>query len=660
MTKGFYLKLAADNIKKNRAVYIPYILACTFAVAVFYIMKSLSLNPGIGHMTGGKALASMMFLGSWIVGVFVLIFLFYANSFLLKRRKKEFGVFHILGMEKKHLAVVLWWETAYTALISLCAGLITGIALDKVMFLTIVKVIGANVPLGFFISKKAVGTAILLFAVIFLLIYGNALIQLYRTNPIDLLHARQTGEKEPKTKWLLALLGMSALGTGYYIAVTTKNPVASMVWFFVAALLVTAGTYLLFTAGSIALLKTLRRNKKYYYKARHFISVSGMIYRMKQNAAGLANICILSTMVLVMVSSTTSLMAGIDDIVKNRYPTDFAVYTYEDDGYEELFAFARALQEERGLHVTKETAYTSLNFSAVGEGDTFSCDRESSVLGALDNIQELFFIPLSDYNAVMGQHKQLNDGEILIYSDRQDFGFPVLKLFGKEYQVVETLDDFIGNGTAAANIASTQYIVVPDIEEIREIHEKQRAVWQDACSDIRRFYGFDSDASEQEQLAFYDDMRRQFSDYGYHGSIEARAGARQSFISFYGGFFFLGIFLGVLFTMAAVLIIYYKQISEGYDDKERFEIMQKVGMDHEEVKAAIHSQVLMVFFLPVIVAGMHAAAAFPMVSRILAILNLTNTRLYIRCTAGCFLIFVAVYVAVYLMTAKTYYRIVRR
>ncbi len=304
MRIGFYPKLAASNIRKNRKTYIPYVFTCILTIAMFYIVKSLSLNPGIDEMAGGDTISYTMLLGSWVVALFAFLFLYYTHSFLIKRRKKEFGVFNILGMEKRHLAAVLSWETVYVFLLSLTAGIGLGIALDKMMFLLIGKLLGVDVVLGFFISSKTILMTVELFAAIFVLILLNSVLQIHISNPIELLQAGSAGEKEPKTKWLMALLGLACTAAGYAIAITVQDPVASVMLFFVAVLLVIAGTYMLFTAGSIAFLKMLRRNKKYYYKTRHFTSVSGMIYRMKQNAAGLANICILSTMVLVMVSAT--------------------------------------------------------------------------------------------------------------------------------------------------------------------------------------------------------------------------------------------------------------------------------------------------------------------------------------------------------------------
>ncbi len=661
MKMSFYPKLAAGNMKKNARTYVPYMLTCIITVAMYYIVKSLSQNPGVKEMIGGGYLSELMFIGSHVVALFAVIFLFYTNSFLVKRRKKEFGVFNILGMEKRHLAWVLGWETAYLALGSLVLGLLLGIIMDKAMYLLVGKIIGGGVSLGFFVSARVIGQTVQIFAVIFLLICINAIRQVHVADPIALLQAGNAGEKEPSTRWLLALAGLVSVGGGYYIAVTVSDPLASLLLFFVAVVLVIIGTYLLFTAGSIALLKILRKNRKYYYRTRHFVSVSGMIYRMKQNAVGLANICVLSTMVLVMVSTTTSLMIGMEDVVRERYPADIMVYFKEDapQGNQAYIEAIRALQRERGLAVENEMAYLYLGLSASHEYK-YEESHEIGVTSALDSMDELFLITLDDYNAVMKERKTLEEGEVMVYSNRTSYDLPVFKLLGREYRVAEKLDSFVGNGQYSANMSNTIYIVVPDREALLEIYDAQRELLGENARGIRQVYGFDMDADEEEQNAFYNDLLDCMAQNGISAVTEARAEAKSSFISLYGGLFFIGVFLGVLFVMATVLIIYYKQISEGYDDRERFSIMQKVGMSRDEVKSAIHSQVVTVFFLPLIVAGIHVTAAFPLISKLLVLMQLTNTKLFIACTGACFLVFAVMYVFVYNLTARTYYRIVSR
>ena len=661
MNKFFYPKLAASGLNKNRRLYIPYLLTCMFTVAMFYIVKSLSLNPGLSDMVGDTTMTFTMDFGCVVIGLFALIFLFYTNSFLMKQRKKEFGLFHILGMEKRHLYHLLAWENLYATISTLAAGLLVGIAMDKAMFLLVSRMVGGKIPLGFFLSKRAVVETVVLFLWIYAFIFLNALRQIKTASPIDLLHAGNVGEKEPKAKWLIAIVGLSCTGAGYYLAITTENPVTSLSLAFVAVILVVIGTYLLFTAGSITLLKILKNHKGYYYKTRHFISISGMIYRMKQNAVGLANICILSTGVLLMVACTTSLMVGMEDIIRSRYPNQFALYTDDEnlDTAREAVDAVKQLQKESGIEVTKEMEYRYLAFSSILQGDTFCVTREGN-LTDMDAIQNLMFVPLEDYNKAAGEEKELKPGEVLLYSNRAAYEYPSMKIFDQKYVVKERLKSFPGNGIIAANIANTQFLVMPNMEDIQELYKKQKEVFTDIAGKIRIYYGFDTRAGEEEQKEFqkavYDVMAKQ----GYHGNVESSVEARQGFMGLYGGFFFIGIFLGLLFVMATVLIIYYKQISEGYDDKERFAIMQKVGMSREEVRASIRSQVLTVFFLPLITAGIHVAAAFPMFNKILIIMNMENTEMYAVCTGICFLVFAAMYVMIYSVTARTYYRIVSK
>ena len=630
-------------------------------VAMFYIVKSLSYNPGLKNMVGSNTMMTMMSMCSVMIALFAIIFLFYTNSFLVKRRKKEFGVFNILGMEKSHIAKTMAWENFYVTLISIAGGLVIGIALDKAMFLLIAQVLNEEISLGFFISDKAIISTVVMFCIIFLLILLNSIRQIQTANPIELLTAGNAGEREPKTKWVLTILGLLSLGTGYYIALAIKNPLTALVYFFFAVILVIIGTYMLFTAGSIALLKILRKNKKYYYKTKHFTSISGMIYRMKQNAVGLANICILSTAVLVMVSSTSSLMLGMQDVIATRYPDDFIVYsneTSEERAYESFDAI-RELQEEQNLNVTSEREYRYLVFPAFISGDTFEVTRDAN-FSSLGNLNNLIFVSLSDYNRVMGTDKTLAEDEILVYSDRLQFDYPTLKIFDREYSVKEKIDEFIGNGLIVAVAANTQFIVLPDGTDIEELYALQKETLSDGASEIQYYYGFNSDADEETQRAFYRTLLEDYVGHGYEGTIESKADSRSEFVGLYGGFFFIGIFLGILFIMATVLIIYYKQISEGYDDKQRYEIMQKVGMTHQEIKNSIHSQVLTVIFLPLIVAGIHIAVAFPIITKLLALLNLLNVQLFLTCTVVCYVVFAVMYLLIYLLTARTYYKIVSK
>lgn len=661
MRKGFYVKLAADNIKKNSKTYIPYILTCIITVAMFYIIKALSLNDGLNNMRGAAVISSILELGNYVVGFFAFIFLFYTNSFLMKRRKKDFGIFNILGMEKRHLSKVLALETLYVTAISLVLGLIIGIALDKVMYLSIIKILQADVTLGFYISTKAILTTLIFFGIIFLCIFLNSLRQIHLAKPIELLKSGKVGEKEPKTKWIMTIVGVICLGAGYYIAVTTQNPIAALELFFVAVILIIVGTYFLFVAGSVALLKILRKNKHYYYQTKHFTTISGMIYRMKQNAVGLANICILSTMVLVMISSTSSLMIGMEDVIHTRYPFDIAVYSEEteEEKNAQIIENIRQIMEKHDIRIQNEMQYSYLSFAAIQENNNYIIPKERE-LSDLNQLSEVFFITLDDYNKTYHTNCTLSDNEILIYSARKKMNDTTITVLDKTFDIKGKLNTSIANGALASNIANPVQIVVKDAETLYEMYEKQKALYQESPSSVEQFYGFDVNTNDDAQKVLYNEIRQMLEDGNFICQSECRASARENFMSLYGGLFFLGIFLGSLFIMATILIIYYKQISEGYDDKERFSIMQNVGMSHAEVKRSIHSQILTIFFLPLIMAGMHVAFTFPIVKRLLALLNLANTVLYIACTIGCFILFTIVYAVIYSLTAKTYYRIVSK
>lgn len=671
MSRFFYFKLAITNIKKNAKTYVPYIITSILTICMFYIICSLSNNPDLTKATGTSTMSEVLFLGTIVCGIFAVIFLFYTNSFLMKRRKKEFGLYNILGMEKKHISRVVLCETLIISVISLVLGLLIGILFDKLMLLLLLSMFSVKIPLGFYISSTSLSTTFVLFAAIFVLIFLNSIRQIHLAKPIELLQGSSVGEKEPKAKCFIALLGFICLGTGYYIAVTTTNPIAALTLFFVAVILVIIGTYLVFTAGSIVLLKTLRKNKNYYYKTKNFISVSGMIYRMKQNAVGLANICVLSTMVLVMLSSTFSLWYGINDIVDNYYPREFQFSPsgHSSKDIKNLKAWVNNTLDDFNQEPTDILEYTTLNFACIDKGDTFVVDKANSTYAnTVDNISTLSFVTLNDYNKIYNSNVKLNDDEVLICSNREKYTEPILKIFNYTFKIKDTFENFPTDQYVAANVAKNHVVVVKNIDILKNINKLQQKVYGDMASDIKYLYFFNVDTNAENILKinnkFTDEMQAMANypegtnKYIYQGKIDCREDSRNNLIALNGGLLFIGVFLGVLFMIATILIMYYKQISEGYDDKERFAIMQKVGISHKEIKKSIHSQVLTVFFLPLIVAGIHIAFAFPFITKILAILNLTNIKLFAIATCGSFLIFAIFYGIVYRITARSYYKIV--
>ncbi|WP_281531974.1 ABC transporter permease [Anaerocolumna aminovalerica] len=656
MSKLFYPKLAATNIKKNYQTYVPYILTSIGTVMMYYILKTISLDDGLNSMSGGDSLKTILAMGSFVIGLFSLIFLFYTNSFLIKRRKKEFGLFNILGMEKKHISRVMFFETVYVSFISIILGLLGGIVLSKLMYMLLLKLLKFEVPMGYAISFTAVYKTLILFAGIFLLTFINNLRQIHLTKPIELLKGGQVGEKEPKTKWLLTLIGLAALAGGYIIAITTESPIAALYMFLIAVILVIIGTYCLFTAGSIALLKLLKKNKKYYYKTKHFITVSGMMYRMKQNAVGLANICILSTAVLVMLSTTVSLYIGMEDVLRNRYTRNLLITSTDitEEYRKGVKDTASNILEQHGAEAENIMEYRYLGFGAMRKGDSFVTgdDIRNSVSS---DIKMLYFIPLEDYNAMNNTSYTLDNNEIFLIVNGETYTHETFTIFDTPLHIREHHNTLVEGLSDMGDVVNSFYVITKDLGQIEEMYRQQLGTSDESVSYYRYIYGFDINTEDKETIQISQDISSTLEN----SYVESAAGSKEGFFSLYGGLFFLGIFLGGLFIMATVLIIYYKQISEGYDDKSRFEIMQKVGMSRSEIKKSIGSQVLTVFFLPIVTAAIHIAFAFKVITKLLALLGLTNVVLFAWCTLGTLLVFAVFYAIIYVMTAKVYYKIVR-
>ena len=600
-------------------------------------------------MSGGQSLISMLTLGNYVIGIFSVIFLFYTNSFLIKRRKKEFGIFNVLGMEKKHVAKVISIETFFASALSLLLGLTSGIVLSKLMFLLLSNILQFNIQFTYFISVLSIVYSVLLFSGIFILILLNNLRHIHLAKPIELLRGGQVGEREPKTKWLLVVIGLITLGYGYYIALVTESPLTAMVKFFLAVVLVIIGTYALFTAGTIALLKLLRKNKKFYYQTKHFISVSGMIYRMKQNAAGLASICILSTMVLIMLSTTVSLYIGMEDSLEHRYPKEISVSAF-DVSLEEAESIEKNIVDEADKHnveMINPIHYRSVEFPMTQQGNSFHLHEPESQ--SFTDISIIEAMPLDEYNQLEKQSATLDDDEVLLYTFRGDPIEDTITIADQEFKIKDQLDDLTFDGMAVAMLTNRYFVIMKDENIINEISPKE---------DLSYYYGFDTEADSETEIALTLSLSQLLKEQSIEGYAEGKEEARESFYSLYGGLFFLGIFLGALFIMATVLIMYYKQISEGYDDKKRFEIMQNVGLSKEEIKKSIHGQVLIVFFMPLVGAVIHIAFAFKVITKLLALLNLTNVSLFVLWTVITVLVFAVFYAIVYLVTAREYYKIV--
>lgn len=664
MNKGMYTKLAITNIKNNRQFYFPYLLTGIITVAMFYIMCALESNPGIQSMPGAKDLGLILRLGIGVIGIFAVIFLFYTNSFIIKRRKKELGIYNILGMEKRHIAKILSKEAFFTAIIAIGGGLVTGVLFHKLACMLLYRMIGFNGGITFSFSKKGVMITAILFAIVYLLTYIYDLFQVQLANPIELLQSGNKGEREPKTKAIMAVLGVLCLGTGYFIAITTKNPIKALTLFFVAVILVIIGTYLLFTAGSIALLKILRRNKGYYYQTKHFTSVSGMIYRMKQNAVGLANICILSTMVLVAVSTTVSLYVGVEDIMKERYPNEINIRAYYDTGAPSEDSIAPIVEKsvkESGRKIRHEEDYLELYFAAIKDQGQYSLDKEK-VKTAGDRVSGFVVLTREDCKKKYNEETpELAENEVALFTIKKT-DMDTLVLENRSYHVKEikqfqNTEDF---ETIADIMDEYYYVIVNDVQDMERLWQLQKDIYQENSSSISRQVRLDIDGDSEQKKECFENIKTALGPEQAKARIliDSRQSSLDEFYQIYGGFLFLGLFLGILFLMITVLIIFYKQISEGYDDKERFSIMEKVGMSNDEVKATIRSQVRTVFFLPILMAAIHVGMAFPMIKRLLSLFGLSNTALFAGCMAGTILVFVLIYLLVFLKTSKTYYKIV--
>lgn len=629
---------------------------------MYYMVSSLSMNPNMMNMIGGDVMQQILSLGIYVITVFAVIFLFYTNSFLIKRRKREFGLFNILGMEKKHLSIVIVLESMIVFLVSMVLGIGIGILLDKAFYLLIAKMLNASIALGFYISYQSIVNSIILFLIIFVLMYLFSLIQINLSNPIELLHGDQHGEKEPKTKWLLALIGLICLGTGYYMSVSIQDPVTAFAFFMVAVILVVIGTYMLFTAGSIVILKLLRKNKRYYYKTNHFISVSNMIYRMKQNAVGLGNICILSTMVLVMLSTTISLWVGMNDIIETRFPRDITVSINSVDSNQALYTIddMNYAIEQAGIQTEDELVYRTLSVSAFNQGNTYTFGNENMSLQDISNVVVLYFITLDDYNRTEGTNVSLAPDEVLVFPSGKQFDHKTIDIASNTFKVKGILDSIKADSNYSANLQNSMFVVVDSMDTLFMIDDLQKQAYGDNASYIHTSYDFNLSKSEGMSVKEATDaLIANYPGDTTYMMVDTQEGNYEDLLSLYASFLFIGIFLSFLFIMATVLIMYYKQITEGYEDKKRFEIMQKVGLNKREVKKTINSQVLTVFFLPLVVAEIHIVFAFPMIEKMLRLLYLDNTNLYIMTTVICFGVFALVYVLIYFLTSKVYYGIVR-
>lgn len=676
MKGGFYIRLAKDGIMKNRKLYFPYILTCICMIMMFYIIYYLGFSADFTSVRGGDMLQSFLMLGVFVIAIFSLIFLYYTNSFLIRRRKKEFGLYNILGMGKRNLVKILVWENILTATLSIVSGLLLGIVFSKLAELAALRILGGKTGFAIRVEPKPVIVTAVLFIGIFLLIMLRMIFYIFRLRPVEMLKSENVGEKPPKANWILALIGVALLAGAYYLAVAVIDPLSAMLMFFIAVVMVIIATYLLFISGSVALCKLLQKNKKYYYKTKHFVSLSSMIYRMKRNGAGLASICILSTMVLVTLSSTVCLYAQTEDGIQKRYPHDIMMDLTSDDYtetelYKEIVSEVLSEYGEEAENVEDFHLYSAAGFQYGDELRLSMADYSETGTGDIESIRSIYMIDLEAYNRLTGENREMADDEFLLYPFKADYDYDTISIAGVGTWNVELLEQQpFPVGAAQANAEGSYFIVAKDLSVIQQIEEYRNSLAQEDDSLIATYieesYGFDLACDDEKQTEIYNTilerigaLTSQENGVEYpHYFIDSKAGGRIDYIAINGGLFFLGVLLGAVFLFGTVLIMYYKQISEGYEDQDRFDILMKVGMTRKEVKQSINSQVLTVFFLPLVTAGIHLAFAYPLISKILLLMSATEEKVLIIVTICCYLVFALFYVIVYMITSKGYYTIV--
>ena len=667
MKAGFYPKLAFLGIRKNRLMYFPYILTCAGMIAMYYIIVFLQFSDTVTNLRGGVTLQEMLKFGGRVIALFSCIFLFYTNSFIMRRRRREFGLYNILGMGKGNIGRMLFWEYLIISVISIGTGLVSGIVISKLAELGLINIIKSKLNYNLYISGTAVIRSVAIFGLIFVLLFLNSLRQVKFTSAVMLLKSESTGEKPPKGNWFIGILGAAVLIAAYYLAISIKNPLQALTMFFVAVLLVIAGTYFIMISGSVLFCRILQKKKNYYYKPNHFVSVSQMAYRMKRNGAGLASICILATMVLVIISSTLCMVVGEEDSLNSRYPRECNMsfcFAYQDSisdmRIESLKKDIEKVTKKQGISCDDVYEYRYIDAAGVLAGDTVDIKPPEKFNAVSSEAVGLIIVNLSDYNRISGVNEVLKDDEALMYTNITKYDYETIGFNnGDTYKIKKQLDRFDMNSSVSM-VTAIPYIalVVQDINNAR----------YDSGYNISFDYGFNVDKGGRAKEKMYSRLGDMFKDGGslrdtydivsfYYDDKEE---GREAFYSLYGGLFYMGIILSIVFIFATVLIIYYKQISEGYEDCMRFEIMKKVGMTGREIRKNINSQLLLVFFIPLVFAACHLIFAFPVIRELLLMFNINNVPLFVVTALISFAVFGIFYVIVYRITSNAYYNIVSK
>ena len=655
-------KLAVSNLIKNRKLYYPFALAVLLAVTITYLFYSLTLNPNIGKIRGGENISMTLALGMVVVTIASGIIVLYANSFVMKNRSKELGVYGMLGLEKRHLISMVFKELLIFGSLTLTAGLGLGALFDKLIFALLLKLMKMKVELVSTFQPIVFILVLIVFGAIFLgLIFINAF-RIARMNALQLSREKASGEKKGRFLGVQTILGLISLGAGYYLAVTVENPLSAVLIFFVAVLLVILGTYLLFNAGITVFLQILKKNKRYYYQPNNMISVSNLIFRMKKNAVGLATIAILSTMVLVTMSAATSIFKASENFKKVMNPHDFGI-TGQNVEKEDIEKLLNQYASEKGLTVTKKEVLTYSSFGVANQEGTKLTIFEKGQNRVQPKTVFMVF-DQKDYENMTGQKLALSGKEVGLFTKNKELqGQKELTLNDQTYTIKEEIkkDFILEHVPNQYNILTSDYnyLVVPDLKAFLDQYPNS--------SIFNQYYGgMNVTASEEEQLKLADDYAKFLNNFNrelnkegsyVYGSNLADSSAQMS--ALFGGVFFIGIFLSIIFMVGTVLVIYYKQISEGYEDRERFIILQKVGLDQKQIKQTINKQVLTVFFLPLLFAFLHLAFAYHMLSLILKVIGVLDATMMLTVTLSICAIFLIVYVLIFMITSRSYRKIVQ-
>jgi putative ABC transport system permease protein len=667
MKKGKILPVMAwKGILRNGNVYFPYLIAGIFSVFTYFVFTSILHNDIIKVLPRSSYAWMMLYMGKGILSLILILFLVYANSFLVKRRQKEFGLYHILGLEKKHIGIMLFFETILLYAGAVAGGVLFGMVLSKLLFLMLLRMCNLSVEVSFVFYPEAFRETIVYFLWVFGVNFAVGLLQVGKARPIELMSGSKKGEKEPRFLPVYALAGVAALAFGYYCSVTSKLDSMIFLNFVLAVSLVIVGTYLLFASGSIAFLKWMKGRKKFYYKPGNFVTISGMLYRMKKNAAGLSNICIFSTMVIITLICTVSLHLGMDSLVHFVHPYDMTVlYGEEKAAEEEVAQEIAALEEKYGLAATRVDIYDRIRLAVRKEGDRFVMRQDNGGFSDRAEDYKLEIITTPEYERIENRPADLQDNEVLLHCSGRDYGYDSVDFMGVKLQVKEELTSFFPYPKAADNAFGACYVMVV---KDRQVQEQCVRAWAEAngVTDMEaflesdyRFIGIVLAGEDAQKNAFLGEFAQWCQSRPGFFDLTDNVEGRRDLRTMYGALLFLGILFGLIFFMCLILIMYYKQITEGYEDRNSFDIMQKVGMSDREIRGTVRRQILMVFGLPLAGAVMHTAAGMVMVKGLMGAVSFFRADLLFWCTVGVIIVFMAVYGVSYMMTAKTYYRIVR-